>query len=97
MSEDGSMSAVDLADFVASTIQDPLSRIDGVGAVSLYGAQYAMRIWLDPAKLYSYKMTPQDVADAISTQNVQLSVGQIGASPIVDGSSSTSRSMREKS
>lgn len=85
VSEDGSMSAVDLADFVASTIQDPLSRIDGVGAVSLYGAQYAMRIWLDPAKLYSYKMTPQDVADAISTQNVQLSVGQIGASPIVDG------------
>ncbi len=85
VSEDGSMSAVDLADFVASTIQDPLSRINGVGAVSLYGAQYAMRIWLDPAKLYSYKLTPQDVVDAISAQNVQLSVGQIGASPIVDG------------
>ncbi len=85
VSEDGSMNAVDLADFVASTLQDPLSRIDGVGAVSLYGAQYAMRIWLDPAKLYAYTMTPQDVVDAIANQNVQLSVGQIGASPIVHG------------
>lgn len=85
ISEDGSMGAVDLGDFVASVIQDPLSRISGVGEVSVFGAQYAMRIWLDPARLLSYNMIPQDVVDAIEAQNAQISLGQLGAKPIVEG------------
>ncbi|MDD3683347.1 MAG: efflux RND transporter permease subunit [Desulfovibrio desulfuricans] len=85
VSEDGTMSASNLADFVASVIQDPLSRIPGVGAVTLDGSQYAMRIWLDPNRLLAYKMTPSDIVQAISAQNTQISVGQIGASPIIEG------------
>lgn len=58
VSSDDSMSAADLCDFVGSTILDPLSRVDGVGEVSLFGAPYAMRIWLNPSKLLSYSLTP---------------------------------------
>ena len=79
------MTAVDLCDFVGSTILDPLSRVDGVGEVSLFGAPYAMRIWLDPSKLLSYKLTPSDVIAAVKAQNTQVSLGQIGAKPILDG------------
>lgn len=85
VSEDGSMNAADLGDFVAAVLLDPLSRVSGVGEASLFGSQYAMRIWLNPAKLLSYKMTPQDVVDAIEAQNVQVSVGQLGAKPMLDG------------
>jgi len=65
VSTDGSMDKQDIADYVASQIQDPISRIDGVGDVDAYGSQYAMRIWLDPIKLTSYQLTPQDVVDKI--------------------------------
>ena len=80
-SRDGSMEAVDLNDFVSSTILDPVSRINGVGDVSLYGAPYSMRIWLDPQKLNTYSLTPQDVVNAVTSQNAQLSVGQLGGAP----------------
>ncbi len=80
-SRDGSMAAVDLNDFVSSTILDPVSRINGVGDVSLYGSAYSMRIWLDPQKLNTYGLTPQDVVDAVTSQNAQLSVGQLGGAP----------------
>jgi len=85
VSEDGSMNSTDLADYVATNLQDPLSRVNGVGDVQLFGAQYAMRIWLDPAKLNQYKLTPADIASALTAQNTQVSVGQLGATPAVAG------------
>lgn len=84
-SENGSMSRYDLANYVASNVQDPISRIDGVGTVTLFGSQYAMRIWLDPNKLTNYSLTPVDVSNAISAQNVQVSAGQLGGTPAVPG------------
>jgi multidrug efflux pump len=85
VSKDGSMSRVDLADFLNSTVQEPLSRVTGVGEVQIFGAQYAMRIWLDPAKLNSFKLTPADVEAAILAQNSQVSAGQLGGTPAVAG------------
>ncbi|WP_075181427.1 multidrug efflux RND transporter permease AcrD [Pantoea sp. 1.19] len=84
VSTDGSMNKQDIADYVASNIQDPLSRISGVGQVDAYGTQYAMRIWLDPNKLINYRLTTQDVISAITSQNSQISVGQLGGTPSVD-------------
>lgn len=84
VSTDGSMDKQDIADYVASNIQDPLSRINGVGDVDAYGSQYSMRIWLNPTKLTSYQMTTQDVVDAIGSQNAQIAVGQLGGTPSVE-------------
>ena len=84
-SEDGSMTDKDLADYVAANVQDALSRVEGVGDTQLFGSQYAMRIWLDPNKLLSYKLTAQDVKTAIQAKNVQVSAGQLGALPAVPG------------
>jgi multidrug efflux pump len=83
VSVDNSMSAADLGDFIASTVQDPISRTSGVGDYQLFGAQYAMRIWLDPAKLDNYGLTPGDVSAAIQTQNVQVAAGELGGLPSV--------------
>jgi len=85
VSEDGSMNRTDLADYVAANVQEPLSRVGGVGELTLFGAQYAMRIWLDPTKLNHYKLTPGDVATAIRAQNAQISAGQLGGLPAVQG------------
>ncbi|BCL77300.1 multidrug efflux RND transporter permease subunit [Jeongeupia sp. HS-3] len=85
VSTDGSMTDIDLADYVAANVQDPLSRVNGVGNIQLFGSQYAMRIWLDPSKLNNYKLTPSDVAQAIRAQNVQISAGQLGGTPSVSG------------
>ncbi|MCL6335621.1 multidrug efflux RND transporter permease AcrD [Pectobacterium carotovorum subsp. carotovorum] len=84
VSTDGSMDKQDIADYVATNIQEPISRISGVGEVSAYGSQYAMRIWLDPAKLMDYALTTSDVVRAIESQNSQVSVGQVGGVPSVD-------------
>jgi len=84
VSTDGSMDKQDISDYVASNIQDPLSRIDGVGQVDAYGSQYAMRIWLDPDKLINYALTTADVVSAIESQNSQVAVGQLGGLPSVD-------------
>ncbi|MBH0112046.1 efflux RND transporter permease subunit [Novosphingobium sp. YJ-S2-02] len=80
-SEDGSHSANDLSDYVASDVQDPVARINGVGELMVFGTQYAMRVWVDPLKLRSYNLTVSDVQQAIAAQNVQVSAGQIGALP----------------
>jgi len=85
VSDDNSMTKFDIANYVASNIQDPLSRLPGVGSMNLFGTQYAMRIWLDPVKLTSYALTPLDVNAAIQAQNVQISGGQLGGSPAVAG------------
>jgi len=84
VSTDGSMDKQDIADYVASNIQDPLSRVSGVGQVDAYGSQYAMRIWLDPNKLINYALTTDDVVNAIRSQNSQIAVGQVGGTPSVD-------------
>ena len=80
---DGHNSGIDVSDFVNSKLQDPLSRVTGVGDLQIFGSQYAMRIWLDPYKLNNYKLTVADVRNAVSAQNVQVSAGQIGANPAV--------------
>ncbi|WP_454878518.1 multidrug efflux RND transporter permease AcrD [Serratia inhibens] len=84
VSTDGSMDKQDIADYLVSNLQDPLSRINGVGSMDVYGSQYAMRIWLDPNKLTSYQLTTQDVVTAIESQNAQVAVGQLGGTPSVD-------------
>ncbi|HKS33538.1 MAG TPA: multidrug efflux RND transporter permease AcrD [Enterobacteriaceae bacterium] len=84
VSTDGSMDKQDIADYVASNIQDPLSRVNGVGDIDAYGSQYSMRIWLDPEKLNSYQLTTNDVTSAIKSQNAQIAVGQLGGTPSTD-------------
>jgi len=74
-------SATDIADYLVSNIQDTIARVDGVGGVQVFGAQYAMRIWLDPDKLAAYSLMPSDVQSAIEAQNAQVSAGKIGAMP----------------
>ncbi|WP_312996010.1 efflux RND transporter permease subunit [Leclercia sp.] len=74
-------SSSDIADWLVSNMQDPLARVEGVGSLQVFGAEYAMRIWLDPAKLASYALMPSDVQSAIEAQNVQVSAGKIGALP----------------
>lgn len=87
VSTDGSMDKQDIADYVASNLQDPLSRIEGVGSIDAFGSQYAMRIWLDPNKLNNYQLTTQDIVTAIQSQNSQIAVGQLGGTPSVDNQS----------
>ncbi|MGW8193605.1 MAG: efflux RND transporter permease subunit [Desulforhopalus sp.] len=85
ISTDESMNKNDLSDFMVSTLKDPLSRTEGVGNIRIFGSQYAMRIWLDPNKLYSYQLTPGDVKAAVSAQNNQVAVGDLGGTPSVSG------------
>ncbi len=85
VSEDGSMTKDDIADYVGANVADPLSRVPGVGNIQIFGAEYAMRIWLDPNKLDTYAMTPADVAAAIQAQNAQVAVGSLGGAPAIDG------------
>ncbi len=85
VSEDGELSRLDLGDFVASNIEEPIARTQGVGNVQVFGSEYAMRIWLDPAALTNYNMTVGDISDAIEAQNVQLTAGELGGLPAVEG------------
>ena len=68
-----------------SKLQDPLSRVNGVGDTQIFGAQYAMRIWVDPLKLASFQLTVADVVTAVQAQNAQVSAGQLGALPRAQG------------
>jgi len=83
--ESGRMSMEDIADYVAANLKDPISRINGVGDTTLFGSQYAMRIWLDPNKLNTYQLTPVDVMNMIRSQNAQVAAGQLGGAPPVKG------------
>ncbi len=84
-SADGSMNRNDIADYVSSSVVDPLSRVEGVGEITVFGAPYAMRIWLDPAKLASYQLTSSDITAAVQAQNAQVSAGQLGGAPSTAG------------
>ena len=85
ISEDGSLTGADLSDFIAANIQDPLSRVSGVGETQLFGAQYAMRVWLDPVKMTQFRLNPSDIVAAINEQNAQIPGGQVGAAPALAG------------
>ncbi|WP_438480300.1 efflux RND transporter permease subunit [Oleiharenicola lentus] len=85
VSTDGSMTRDDISDYVAANIQDSLSRVPGVGDIQLFGSQYAMRIWLNPDALANYKLAIADLTMALQAQNAQVSAGQIGGTPSVEG------------
>jgi multidrug efflux pump len=89
ISSDNSLSGEEITDYVATNILDPLNRTAGVGDVTIFGAQYAMRIWVDPAKLNNYGLTTGDVVAAIRAQNVQVSVGSLGGLPAAEGQAYT--------
>ncbi|NOR29784.1 MAG: multidrug efflux RND transporter permease subunit, partial [Sulfitobacter sp.] len=85
ISEDGKLDATDLGDYLTTNLVNELSRVDGVGSVRVFGAQYAMRIWLDPAKLAAFELTPSDVVAAVSAENAQISAGAFGSRPSIEG------------
>jgi len=84
-SKDGSMSRNDISDFLASNLEEPLSRVDGVGQIQTFGPEHAMRIWLNPESMNNYNLTTIDVIEAVQEQNVQLATGEIGGAPAVEG------------
>lgn len=85
VSTDGRLSKQDLADFISSELAEPIGRVTGVGSVQVFGSEYAMRIWLDPSALINYGLTVADVIAAIEAQNAQVTAGQLGGLPAVDG------------
>ena len=84
-SPDDRLDRYDMSDYVAANILEPVSRLNGVGEVMLFGSQYAMRIWLDADKLNSYQLTPEDVTAAIREQNFQVRAGELGMGPAPPG------------
>ena len=85
VSADGRMDKYDIADYVAANVQDQLSRVNGVGQITLFGSQYAMRVWLDADKLATYALTSADVTTAIKAQNAQIAAGELGGTPALPG------------
>jgi HAE1 family hydrophobic/amphiphilic exporter-1 len=85
VSEDGSMDMNDLGDYAVSNIEKILARVPGVGEVEIFGTQYAMRVWLNPDKLTDYHLTVADVITAMKAYNVEVSAGQFGGAPAVEG------------
>ncbi len=85
ISEDGSMDGHDLRDYAQSNLEQVLARVPGVGEVNTFGSQYAMRVWLNPEKLTDYRMTVADVIAALRVHNVEISAGQFGGAPAVEG------------
>jgi hydrophobe/amphiphile efflux-1 (HAE1) family protein len=84
-SDDPKITATDIGDFISSTLTDQISRVPGVGDVTAFGTNYAMRIWMDPAKLQKYSLMPSDITTALEAQNTEVSAGQLGALPAVPG------------
>ncbi|WP_137920317.1 efflux RND transporter permease subunit [Hydrogenophaga sp. 2FB] len=82
-SPDPSVTQVAIGDYINSNVVDVISRIDGVGDVNVFGTNYAMRIWMDPAKMEQFALMPSDVISALNSQNAQVSAGQLGALPAV--------------
>ena len=85
ISEDGSLDGEDLRDYAQSNLEKVLARVPGVGEVTTFGSPYAMRVWLDPVKLTDYRMTVADVIAALRVYNVEISAGQFGGAPAVEG------------
>ncbi|ABK19349.1 efflux RND transporter permease subunit [Syntrophobacter fumaroxidans] len=85
ISEDGSMDGNDLRDYAKSNLEKVLARVPGVGEVEAFGTEYAMRVWIDPDKLTNYHLTIEDVISALRAYNVEVSAGQFGGAPAVQG------------
>ena len=75
------LSSGDLGDYLVNNVKEPVARVKGVGQVTVFGASYAMRVWMDPGKLYKYSLQPSDVIAAIESQNVQVAAGDIAGQP----------------
>lgn len=84
-STQGGLSESDLSDYFSRNMMEELRRVEGVGRVQLFGAEKAMRVWIDPVKLNQYSLTVNDVSQAISTENTQISPGRTGDSPAIKG------------
>ncbi|RTL57668.1 MAG: efflux RND transporter permease subunit [Rhodocyclaceae bacterium] len=84
-SPDNSKDAVALGSFAAASVLDQVRRVKGVGEATLFGTEYSMRIWLNPAKLRSYNISPSDIATAVRAQNIQLATGELGQNPAAPG------------
>ena len=82
-SPDEDVTAVDIGDYINSNLVDIIGRIEGVGDINVFGTPYAMRIWMDPAKMEKYGLIPSDLSSALNAQNAQVSAGQLGALPAV--------------
>lgn len=85
VSDSPTIRAIDIGDYISSNLIDQISRLDGVGEVQSLSSGYAMRVWLDPAKLQKYNLIPSDISAAIQAQNTEVSSGQLGALPAVKG------------
>jgi len=85
ISEDGSLDGIDLRDYAQSNVEKVLARVPGVGEVESFGSQYAMRVWLNPDKLTDYRLTIDDVIAGLQAYNVEISAGQFGGAPAVQG------------
>ena len=85
VSDNSRTTAIDIGDYISTSLLDPVSRVEGVGDVQALGTGYAMRIWLDPAKLQKYSLMPGDVKTAIQAQNAEVTAGQIGGLPARGG------------
>ena len=75
---------MDVSDYLASNLQDPLSRVPGVGDINVFGAPHAMRIWLNPQRLAAFQLMPGDVVSAIQAQNTEVAAGEVGGLPAPD-------------
>ncbi|MDR2351046.1 MAG: efflux RND transporter permease subunit, partial [Deltaproteobacteria bacterium] len=84
-SPDGTVEPLELSDWVNENMVDPLTRVPGVGNINFFGASYSMRVWLDPVKMAAADLTPSEVGTALTSQNIQAAVGEIGGSPTLEG------------
>ncbi len=85
ISDDPKVNANDLSDYLTTNFKEPISRLDGVGEVQVFGAEYSMRIWIDPIKLSKYAISASELISAIKTQNAQIAYGSVGGAPAVKG------------
>jgi multidrug efflux pump len=85
VSTDGKRTSAQLGNLMSTSIEDQIQRVEGVGSINVFGSGYAMRIWLDPLKMYKYQLIPSDVTSAVEAQNKQVAVGSLGALPAVEG------------
>ncbi len=72
----------DVSDYLITMLQDPIGRLAGVGDTNVFGAQYAMRIWLNPERLAAFSLIPGDVISALQSQNTEIAAGEIGGQPV---------------
>ncbi len=85
VANDGLHTNTDIADYISANIKEPLSRVEGVGDLMVFGSEYAMRIWLDPSKMTNLAVTVPEISAAIKAQNAQVTYGSLGGTPAVPG------------